>query len=87
MTKTSSSAAGVSLRVCPRQTGTLQQEGRTGRGEEGGTLRGRGEDGRGRGGGKKREKCLPGEEIKACHMQERGPEVEPYCSCCYLVRC
>lgn len=26
MTKTSSSAAGVSLRVCPRQTGTLQQE-------------------------------------------------------------
>lgn len=26
MTKTSSSAAGVSLRDCPRQTGTLQQE-------------------------------------------------------------
>ena len=26
MTKTSSSVAGVSLRVCPRQTGTLQQE-------------------------------------------------------------
>ena len=26
MTKTSSSAAGVSLRVCPRRTGTLQQE-------------------------------------------------------------
>lgn len=26
MTKTSSSAAGVSLRVCPGQTGTLQQE-------------------------------------------------------------
>lgn len=26
MTKTSSSAAGASLRVCPRQTGTLQQE-------------------------------------------------------------
>lgn len=26
MTKTSSSAAGVSLRVCPRQTGTLLQE-------------------------------------------------------------
>lgn len=26
MTKTSSSAAGVTLRVCPGQTGTLQQE-------------------------------------------------------------
>ena len=26
MTKTSSSAAGVRLRLCPRQTGTLQQE-------------------------------------------------------------
>lgn len=33
MTKTSSSAAGVSLRVCPRQTGTLQQEEMRRRGE------------------------------------------------------
>lgn len=65
MTKTSSSAAGVSLRVCPRQTGTLQQE----------EMR--------RGvcvcveglGVKKREKCLLGDEIKARHMQKRGPEV------------
>lgn len=36
MTKTSSSAAGVSLRVCPRQTGTLQQEEMTGVGAVGG---------------------------------------------------
>ena len=61
MTKTSSSAAGVRLRLCPRQTGTLQGE------ERGG--------GEGGGGGKKREKCLLGEEIKARHMQKRGPEV------------
>lgn len=36
MTKTSSSAAGAGLRVCPRQTGTLQQEEMRGReGREG----------------------------------------------------
>lgn len=66
MTKTSSSAAGVSLRVCPRQTGTLQQEEMRGGGMCGGIVGG---------GGKKREKCLLGEEIKARHMQKRGPEV------------
>lgn len=66
MTKTSSSAAGVSLRVCPRQTGTLQQEEM--RGVEG--LGGEKKKER-----KKREKCLLGEEIKARHMQKRGPEV------------
>lgn len=65
MTKTSSSAAGVSLRVCPRQTGTLQQEEMRGvEGLEGGERK-----------RKKREKCLLGEEIKARHMQKRGPEV------------
>lgn len=41
MTKTSSSAAGVSLRVCPRQTGTLQQE-EMGAGEVEGLSRGGG---------------------------------------------
>lgn len=65
MTKTSSSAAGVSLRVCPRQTGTLQQE------EMRGVVDGSGEKKE----RKKREKCLLGEEIKARHMQKRGPEV------------
>lgn len=64
MTKTSSSAAGVSLRVCPRQTGTLQQEEMRG-------VEGLGKKGK----RKKREKCLLGEEIKARHMQKRGPEV------------
>lgn len=65
MTKTSSSAAGVSLRVCPGQTGTLQQEEM--RGEEGEEEKKKER--------KKREKCLLGEEIKARHMQKRGPEV------------
>lgn len=69
MTKTSSSAAGVSLRVCPRQTGTLQQE-EMRRGEGGGIERGKKRKER-----KKGEKCLLGEEIKARHMQKRGPEV------------
>lgn len=76
MTKTSSSAAGVSLRVCPRQTGTLQQEEMREGGEGGGLEQ-----------GERREKCSVGEQIKASHMQKQGPEVQPYCSCCYLVRC
>lgn len=68
MTKTSSSAAGVSLRVCPRQTGTLQQEEMTGVGVVGGLREEKKK-------GKKEKKCLLGEEIKARHMQKRGPEV------------
>lgn len=69
MTKTSSSAAGVSLRVCPRQTGTLQQEEMTGVGAVGGIEGGK------KKGKKEKKKCLLGEEIKARHMQKRGPEV------------
>lgn len=66
MTKTSSSAAGVSLRVCLGQTGTLQQE-ETGEGVARGLGNKEKKD-------KKREKCLLGERRGegAPHAQARA---------------
>lgn len=67
MTKTSSSAAGVSLRVCPRQTGTLQQE-EMRRGEGGGIERW--------GGKKERRKVFAGGRDKgAPHAEARARSV------------
>lgn len=62
MTKTSSSAAGVSLRVCPRQTGTLQQEEMRSWGTEGG-------------GEEKRKMFTGGRDISAPHAEARARSV------------
>lgn len=64
MTKTSSSAAGVSLRVCPRQTGTLQQEEM------------RGVEGLGKKGKKEKRKVFAGGRDKgAPHAEARARSV------------
>lgn len=69
MTKTSSSAAGVSLRVCPRQTGTLQQEEMTGVGAVGGIEGGKKK-------GKKEKKVFAGGRDKgAPHAEARARSV------------
>lgn len=65
MTKTSSSAAGVSLRVCPRQTGTLQQE------EMRGVVEGSGKKGK----KEKRKVFAGGRDKGAPHAEARARSV------------